>query len=371
MFRLNILSSLVFFFILTLVGQRALSQEEGSAPQEAPYVVEDDEFEEFSSDSEETESMTELPMDESSEDEAIAEEISKGEEESLNAEAPVESEAPGEVEEAPAVVQDTLVESAPEQAFTEGAEASSAVSSEKVLRRTPKGGVEYIHHPQSAQGLLAITKEGAYIYETTESRDYSTTGSLRIASIDSPKIEAEDKTTYDQMYKDGQEPVFMFDYEWQPLTKFGKLGFQAGFGFLYSSGQGRFISNDPTLAGKEAKERYTFLAIPLNLGVVYRLEFLRRQWLAPFVAGGGTYIAVTEFRDDGKSPAMVGTPGAYGAAGMLFNVSAVDRETAFVLTSEYGITNLWVSLEVRVLKTFAEDLDFSSNILGAGIAVDY
>ncbi|NUN07074.1 MAG: hypothetical protein HUU57_15100, partial [Bdellovibrio sp.] len=70
-------------------------------------------------------------------------------------------------------------------------------------------------------------------------------------------------------------------------------------------------------------------------------------------------------------PSLVGTPGGYGAAGLLLNITAMNRDTAFTLRSEYGIANLWVSLDYRYLKTFNEDLDFSSNILGAGIVADY
>ncbi len=367
----SLIGPLMCFVLLQVASQNTFSQEEESAPQEAPFVQEDNEYEDFSSESEDGEVLSELPVDGASEDKAIAEEISDEQEAPLNADVPSETVVPEVEEEVPAIVQEDAEESSSEQSVTQETEQSGSSGAKRVFRRTSKGGVEYIHHPQAANGLLAITKEGAYIYKTKESREYNTTGAVRIASMNSPKIESADGTTYDTMYKDGQQPIFMFDYEWQPLTKYGKLGLQAGLGFLYSSGQGRFISNDASLSGKEAKEKYTFLAIPLNFGVVYRLEFLNRQWLAPYVAGGGTYVAVAEFRDDGKSPVMVGTPGAYGAAGMLFNVSAADRETAFVLSSEYGIANLWVSLEYRLLQTVSEDFDFSSNILGAGIVVDY
>lgn len=315
----------------------AQAQEEDSAPQEAPFVPEDDEFEDF----------LDVPPEEKTVD--------------LNEQVP---EA-GRVAEEPAVIPAEPAVISAEQPVVPDAPA-------KVIPRTSKkGGVEYIQHPQAANGLLAITKDGAYIYKTKESRDYHQTGTVRFAVMDAPQITAADGTTYKMMYSGDGQPVVMFDYEWQPLTGYGKLGVQAGLGLLYASGQGRFVSSDPVLNGQEAKEKYTFLAIPLSLGAIYRLEWLSRQWAAPYVAGGGTYIAVVEFRDDGESPSAVGTPGAYGAAGLMFNVSAVDRETAFTLSSEYGIANLWVSLEYRYLKTFSEDLDFSSNIVSAGISVDY
>lgn len=361
--------SLIAIISFQTYCQSALAQPEESAPQEAPFIQEDTEFEDFQEGS-----AVEAPTVES---EILDSEIHDEKTVDLNKDVP---EAGGEestlpVAEEPQVIEDEVNAVAEEQdvvpAETVVETDAPETKPEAVFPRTSKGGVEYIKHPQSANGLLAITKEGAYIYKTKESRDFHQTGSLRFASMDSPKIAAADGTSYDLMYADGQQPVVMFDYEWQPLTGFGKLGVQAGFGLLYASGQGRFVSNDPDLNGLEAKEKYTFVAIPLSLGGIYRLEFLNRQWIAPYVAGGGTYIAVAEFRDDGKTPSAVGTPGAYGAAGVMLNVSAADRETAFILSSEYGIANLWVSLEYRYLKTLNEELDFSSNIISAGISVDY
>jgi hypothetical protein len=238
-------------------------------------------------------------------------------------------------------------------------------------RNQIRAGRELISHPLSKKGLLAITKDGHYIYETNESRAYQHTGTLRFATMDSPSIKAADGTSFSTMYGGGSQSVLMFDYEWQPFTKYGKLGVQAGFGVIYARGQGRFDTTDPALKAQEAKEEYTFLALPLSLGVIYRLEWLKRQWFAPYASGGVTYFPVVEFRDDSKSPNAVGTGGAYGAGGMLLNISALDRETAFVFSSEYGISNLWVSLEYRLIQTLNKDLDFSSNLVSAGIAVDY
>ncbi|MGZ3773840.1 MAG: hypothetical protein ACXVCY_07370 [Pseudobdellovibrionaceae bacterium] len=239
----------------------------------------------------------------------------------------------------------------------------------KVLRQS-KGKVEYIEHPLAAKGLTTITKDGAYIYKTADFAEKNTSGAFRVGMIDPPKIiSADGSTDFSQMYSGQQQPLIMFDYEWHPFSGYGKLGIQAGMGLLVAYGNGRFT--DPSLQGQQAKEKYTFVAIPLNVGVVYRLEWLHRQWFAPYVAGGGTYIPVAEIRDDGKSPTAVGTPGFYGAGGILFNISATNRETAFTLKSEYGIANLWVSLDYRYLKTVNDQLDFSSSIIGAGIVVDY
>lgn len=235
--------------------------------------------------------------------------------------------------------------------------------------KNSRGRVEYIEHPLAAKGLMAITKDGSYIYRTQDNSAHKHTGAVRLGMMDPPKITAADGTTYEMMYSEGQQPVFFFDYEWKPFQKWGMLGVQASIGALYATGHGRFA--DPNMGHLTPKEQYTFLAMPLSLGIIYRLEWMKRQWIAPYVSGGGTYVGVVEFRDDGKTPSLVGTPGAYGGAGMMFNISAINRETAFTLRSEYGISNLWVSVDYRYLNTFSEDVDFTSNIIGAGIIVDY
>lgn len=337
--------------LLSMAPLMARAQEADGAPQEAPYVEEDKEFDDFLD-------TTSTPSGKSIGDEIQDAQKSENQTVDLNANVP---EAGSNLPESEVNNESIVAEPAPPTAPVE-----------LPRRKASKNGVEYIHHPQAANGLLAITKEGAYIYRTNDTRKYDQTTSVRLASMKPPKIVAADGTTYDTMYASGsQQALAMFDYEWQPLTGYGKLGVQAGFGFMYAKGHGRFVSNDATINGKEAKEEYTFLAVPINLGGVYRLEWMKRQWLAPYVAGGGTYIGVTEFRDDGATPSVVGVPGVYGAAGLLFNVSALDRQTAFVFSSEYGIANLWVSLEYRLLQTFSDDLDFSSGIIGAGISVDY
>lgn len=237
----------------------------------------------------------------------------------------------------------------------------------KVQRKSAKGGIEYIQHPQSAKGLVKIEKDGTYIYKTTAmQRKEPISATLRFGSISPPAIKSSDGTTdFSSMYSSGSVPIVMFDYEWQPLREFGKLGVVAGFGVMTATGSGHFID------GSQAQEKYTFVAFPLSIGGIYRLEYFNKQWLAPYVSAGGTYVAVAEFRDDGKGPNATGAPGGYGAGGLMFSISAMDRETAFNLSSEYGISNLWISAEYRYLKTFNDAINFSSSIMNVGIAVDY
>ena len=121
----------------------------------------------------------------------------------------------------------------------------------------------------------------------------------------------------------------------------------------------------------QLRKKYTFLAFPLNLGGIYRLEWMHRQWFAPYVAGGGTYVILGETRDDDKAPKILGSPGVYGAGGVMFNITALSSDTAFTMNSEYGISNMWLTTEFRYIKSLNADLDFTSGVFNVGIAVDY
>lgn len=349
-----------FVVLLAVVSFRAVQAQEQGPPQEPPFVQEETEFE--------------------GEDLQIEDEIQSaapGKESgtvNLNEQTPSDSKIEEDLmleEETPAVVEETAPVVIPEEPPQQVAPVKKTPQVE-VVRRSKSGGVEYIQHPQAAKGLMTITKDGAYVYRVKPPSASKESGTFRVGMMDPPKIDSADGVTnYDSMYGSSSQAMFMFDYEWKPFNGYGSLGIQAGLGLLYATGQGRFITPDPQFPNQEAKEEYSFLAVPLNVGGVYRLEWSDRQWIAPYVSAGGTYIGVVEIRDDGKSPSVVGTPGVYGAGGLLFNIAAMSDDTAFTLSSEYGINNLWLSLEYRQLQTFSEDVDFSGGIIGAGVTVDY
>lgn len=348
--RLSLLLSLGTFLLLS----SAWAQQD-SAPQEAPYVQEDNEFDAFSNDS--------APPGEEADALSIEEEIKSG---TVNLNEPSEKKLEDELQfDEPSSVVEPARPVEPVIIEPPLPPPTKAPRPRVKTAKDPRGGYEYIEHPQAKKGLKMITKEGTYIYRTAEKKKYDKAGAFRVGLMDPPKITAADGTSFSQMYSSNQQPLFSFDFEWQPFQSFGRLGVQAGFGFMLTSGAGRFLDGSGA-----AQEKYTFVAAPLNLGVVYRFEFMSRQWVTPYAAGGGTYIGVAELRDDGKLK-TVGTPGVYGGGGLLINISSISRETGFTLQSEYGIMNLWLSLDYKYLASLNDDLNFSSSIMGLGVVCDY
>jgi hypothetical protein len=333
----------------------AKAQTPESAPQEPPFTQEDSEFDD--SQRIENEIMSAEPNQK-----IPPPPVQKKGAVNLNESVP---EAGSSVDDELNKMENSVVEEMPIE--DEPVVAAPKYFAPEVVKKSASGGVEYIHHPQAAKGLLRIEKDGTYVYRTTESKSFTSTGTMKFGLMPSPRIQASNGTTFIEMYDKGPVPVLGFDFEWKALKFMGPLRVQAGVGLMMATGPGRFVNDNVNIP----KEEYTFVALPLSLGVLYRLQWKDHQALAPFVTAGGMYIPVVEFRDDGAEPNGVGTPGAYGSGGLLINVGALDQDTKFTLNTEYGIKNLWVLLEYRQIQTDPETLDFTGGLVNLGITVDY
>lgn len=230
-----------------------------------------------------------------------------------------------------------------------------------------------MEHPQAAKGLIKIEKDGAYIYRTkpleTKASSHIRIGSMPALDIHTSYVDANGQSqevTFADLYTGSSLPYFMYDYEWQPFRSAPHLGLQLGGGLFVTEGHGRLISTNET-----SEEKFTFIGLPLNAGAVFRLQIGPHPWLAPYVAGGGTYMILLEKRDDKSMPAAIGVPGAYGAGGLMFNLAAFDRDTAYSLGSEYGIGNIWLVVEARYMKTFGQTLNMSNTLISGGFSVDF
>ncbi len=229
--------------------------------------------------------------------------------------------------------------------------------------------VKKITHPAAKDGLYLIDEEGVYHYrvKTISKKDNSLF--FRLVSQSAPEIKGKTNSTtftFQDMYHESQLAGADFVYEWQPFKRFGKLGTQVGVGLTTASGKGYF-KNDSSLIPKES---YTFFSIPVSLGVVYRFEYLERQWAAPYIAGGGIYNGLVELRNDGNVNS-VATPAAYGSGGLLINLTAMNKDLAFTMDREYGFSQLWINVEYRRTQGLDKSLDITSNQIGVGLGADY
>lgn len=239
---------------------------------------------------------------------------------------------------------------------------------------------EKISHPLAQEGLVRIKKDGTYIYDI-ERPLRRESSRLSFGQADHPEISiliqeldpagtptgAEKEFFFDDLYSETSGFILGYDYEWFYTVDKGKLGVQAGFSALFANGHGRLKAspNAPSV------ESFTFVTLPLTLGGVYRLEWKDKQLIAPYVSGGGTYVVLLEKREDVSVPKAIGGLGFYATGGVLLNIGALDRDAGFQLESEYGISNMWVSLEFRVVEVSNSAFGFSNKYLNAGLSFDF
>lgn len=239
---------------------------------------------------------------------------------------------------------------------------------------------EKISHPLAQEGLVRIKKDGTYIYDIERPLKRETSR-ISFGQADHPEItlliqqaDAQGNPTgverefiFSDLYNDTSGVILGYDYEWFSYVNKGKLGLQAGFSAMFANGNGRLkaLPNDPST------ENFTFVTLPLTLGGVYRLEWKDKQMVAPYASGGGTYVVLLEKREDQAAPKAIGALGFYATGGVLFNLGALDRDAGFQLESEYGISNMWISLEFKVIEVSNSAFGFSNRYLNAGLSFDF
>lgn len=235
-----------------------------------------------------------------------------------------------------------------------------------------QGGVLRVEHPDAAKGLLRINRDGSYQYRTAM-KEKSRSGSFKLGMMTPPTVKGADSSvTFENMY--GSNSIFAldFDYTWQPFRKYGALGLKIGSGFATANAKGFFKTPrpDPERTTR-SEETYNLFIVPFSAFLEYRFEYIRRQWVVPYVFGGGIYYGLAEIRNDGKSPDFAGAPAAGGGGGLLLSISRLDAANAFALSQEYGIADMWLVLEARAMQGLSEDTDFTNQTVSAGIAVDF
>jgi hypothetical protein len=235
---------------------------------------------------------------------------------------------------------------------------------------TRDGSYKIIKHPDAAKGLIRINKDGSYQYRVPKG-EKTKSASLQFASLSAPSISTSNEhftepLTFSGMY--GTSPwAIMFNYEWQ-LRKFGTWGLQLGSGLGIFTGKGRLVSAGHDL---ESEEKFTLFLVPMTAYLVYRFEYSSKQWLIPYVMAGGVYYGMIEKREDKNNLNYGGAPAAGGGGGIHVSITRFDPQTGFILDREYGISDMWFTLEAKALQGLKSDLDFTSTVISSGVTVDF
>jgi len=240
-------------------------------------------------------------------------------------------------------------------------------------------GLKKTQHAGAVDGLTRIDSDGVYLYDVkNELKNQSS--HIRLGAADNPTITVEvcqvatnnncatiTTINFNDIYAGSSKLTLGYDYEYFFTVSAGKLGAQLGFSAQYAQGQGR-LKIDPTIP---SVEKFTFLTVPLYLGGVYRFEYKDKQLFAPYVSGGGVYMGLVEKRENSSKITMIGSPGFYGAGGVLFNITAMDREMASAFDNEYGVSNLWINLEFKTVNVSSNAFSYQSNYIQSGLSFDF
>lgn len=251
------------------------------------------------------------------------------------------------------------------------------------LKAVDEPETKRVAHPGAAQGLVRIRKDGSYVYDVPfEIKNQS--NHLSIGQSNHPDVSVTIETTdslgnvngkkvldFDDFYEGASNLLISYDFEKYPWIGNGMLGYQLGFSFMYADGHGRLKAVSAGATPAVSVEKFSFLTLPLNFGLVYRLQYKNLQKLVPYIAGGGTYVILAEKREDQSRIYYTNGLGFYAAGGLLLNLSAFSSEQAFQLNSEYGIGNLWFTLEFRLIEVSTEAFSLKNKSVNAGISFDY
>jgi len=234
-----------------------------------------------------------------------------------------------------------------------------------------KGETE-VAHPFAEKGLIRISKDGTYYYKVDESTSHQAM-SLQVGMFNPMNLKNPDApsnvNTFADNYDQTSNPAFLFTKEWQMWTgALGKVSFQLGSGAFIAQGHGHFAGQyDQALTPMEV---FTFVAMPNNVGVVYRLQFTHRPLFLPFIDGGGTAFTFAELRDDTRGPKFGGALAAYAGAGVGLNLTYFDYMSRIQLDHEYGITAVYLTAEYRRYQGFTR-YDFTSDYINGGFLLEY
>ena len=237
-----------------------------------------------------------------------------------------------------------------------------------------ESGLKKQTHVGAADGLTRIDENGVYIYDIKNPLK-NESSHIRMGSAENPEITIDitaldgstTTVTFDDIYEGASKLTLGYDYDYFFTTVGGKLGVQLGVAFQYATGSGRLVI-DPS---KKSSEKFSFLTMPLYLGGTYRFEYKDKQLIAPYVSGGGVYMLLAEKREDRSKINAIGGLGFYGAGGVLFNITAMDREMAADFRNEYDISNLWLNLEFKTVQINAEVFDYTSSFIQGGLSFDF
>lgn len=193
-----------------------------------------------------------------------------------------------------------------------------------------------------------------------------------------------------------QPMMLSLEVDWYAFNRFGLLGLFGRVGHWSVTGKTRTCHNDaggevpctPSTVGDSTKgaDTATLAITPLSLGVVYRMDLLKRKFGIPIVfnaKGGADYYLwsakaagkVSKTKTGSKTKGEGGTFGYSGALGIGFNLDWLDRDASTRSRASSGIADSYLFAEYGISQADgfgnSKKLDASYKALVIGVSLDF
>ncbi len=142
---------------------------------------------------------------------------------------------------------------------------------------------------------------------------------------------------------------------------------EIGGGYLTKDGKGK------TITGSETGAKTTFQAAPVDITLIYRLNYFDDQIIVPYIGGGVSYNYYWENVKDGKE-LKGGMRGHHATGGLQLLLDNIDTRSAFDLEEDYGIENTYLTIGAThsVIDDFGgEDVDLGGWNYNVGLLFEF
>lgn len=142
---------------------------------------------------------------------------------------------------------------------------------------------------------------------------------------------------------------------------------EMGAGYQTKDGKGK------TITGKDTGVKTTFQTVPVDITLLYRMNYFDDQIIVPYIGGGVSYNFYWENVKDGKE-LKGGMRGHHATGGLQLLLDNIDTRSAFDLEEDYGIENTYLTIGAThsIIDDFGkEDVDLGGWNYNMGLLFEF
>ncbi len=167
---------------------------------------------------------------------------------------------------------------------------------------------------------------------------------------------AKQDIAYDQVYGGGWIPDFSIHYEWRPFTGdfIKKFGLYGSGGFSFTKAKGKLDYSGPgNQFGSDARTEFQFLALPVNVGLIYRMNL---GVIYPYFAGGPAITGFIEQRNDKAKGNKGFALGYWFTGGVALGLDWLSPRSSWDQFESLGIKHSYLNIDYTYQQSLAGGL---------------